>query len=233
MDQSERRDRDFQALQQRLSRLSEASLRINQSLDFDQVLQGALDSACSLTGARVGVMTLLDDEGRVRDFLSYGLTAGEDRQLWLTPEGLGVFQALTGTTEPVRIPDVVEYVRGLGFVEFSIPVPVDRACSFMAAPVFHRDARVGHVFVGDKDGGEEFSQADQETLVMFAAQAALVIANARTLREERRARGRPGNSGQHLAGGRGGLRRPDRGATVGEPGNQAHRGRPPGGGADG
>ena len=186
MDRPEQREN--QLLRERLSRLSAASLRINESLDFDQVLQGALDSARSLTGARVGVMTLLDDEGRVQNFLSSGLTAGEDRQLWLTPEGLGVFQALTGITEPVRIPDVVEYVRSLGFAGFSIPVPVDRACSFMAAPVFHRDARVGHVFVGDKEDGEEFTMADQETLVMFAAQAALVIANARAYREERRAR---------------------------------------------
>ncbi|MCY4448584.1 MAG: hypothetical protein OXE02_07030, partial [Chloroflexi bacterium] len=45
----------------RLSRLSAASLRINESLDFDTVLQGVLDSARSLTAARYGVMTLLDD----------------------------------------------------------------------------------------------------------------------------------------------------------------------------
>ena len=54
--------------------------------------------------------------------------------------------------------------------------------------MFHRGVRVGHVFVGDKDGGGEFTRADEETLVMFASQAALVIANARTHREERRAR---------------------------------------------
>ena len=58
----------------------------------------------------------------------------------------------------------------------------------MAAPMFHRGIRVGNVFVGDREDGEEFSQADEETLVMFAAQAALVIANAGTHREERRAR---------------------------------------------
>ena len=34
-----------QALRERLSRLSEASLRINDSLEFDTVLQGVLDSA--------------------------------------------------------------------------------------------------------------------------------------------------------------------------------------------
>ena len=56
--------RENQALRQRLSRLSEASLRINESLDFETVLQGVLDSARSLTGARYGVITLLDDAGR-------------------------------------------------------------------------------------------------------------------------------------------------------------------------
>ena len=180
--------REIEALQERLSRLSEAGRRINESLDFDQVLQGVLDSARSLTGARYGVMTLLDDAGQVRDFLSSGLTEEEYQQLVLMPEGLRIFQVLTGISEPVRVPDMAEYVRAQGFDGFSIPLPVG-VLAALAAPMFHRGDRVGHVFVGYKeDGGEEFTQADEETLVMFAAQAALVIANARTHREERQAR---------------------------------------------
>ena len=184
---TDRRDRDFEALRERLSRLSEASLRINESLDFDQVLQGVLDSARSLTAARYGVMTLLDGEGRVRDFLSSGTTEEEAERLWLTPDGLSFFQTLANISEPMRVPDLVEHVRALGFTEFSVPVPV-KVFRFMAAPMFHRGVRVGHVFVGDREDGEEFSRADEETLVMFASQAALVIANARAHREERRAR---------------------------------------------
>ena len=187
MSQSDRRDREVEALLERLSRLSQASLRINESLDFDEVLQGVLDSARSLTAARYGVMTLLDDAGRVQDFLSSGMTSEEAERLWLTPERWQLFQALTGVSEPLRIPDLVEHVRALGFDGFSIPLPVG-VFRFMAAPMFHRGVRVGHVFVGDRDGGGEFSRADEETLVMFASQAALVIANARTHREERRAR---------------------------------------------
>ena len=57
---SEQRDREIEALRERLSRLSEASRRINESLDFDTVLQGVLDSTRSLTAARYGMMTLLD-----------------------------------------------------------------------------------------------------------------------------------------------------------------------------
>ncbi len=40
MEQPDRLYRDYQALEERLSRLSAASLRINESLDFDAVLQG-------------------------------------------------------------------------------------------------------------------------------------------------------------------------------------------------
>ena len=177
-----------EALRERLSRLSEASLRINESLDFDQVLQGVLDSACSLTSARYGVMILLDDQGLVLDFLSSGLTAEESGRLWEMPEGLRIFQALTGISEPMRVTDLAEYIRALGFSDFNIPLPVG-VFSFLATPMFHRGARVGHVFVGyKKDGRDEFTMADQETLVMFASQAALVIANARRHREEQRAR---------------------------------------------
>ena len=184
---SEWADGESEALGERLTRLSQASMRINESLEFDQVLQGVLDSACSLTSARYGVMTLLDDGGMVRDFLSSGLNAPESELLWLMPEGLAIFRALTSVSEPMRLPDLAEYVRGLGFTEFTIPLPVD-VFRFMGAPMFHRGERVGHVFVGDKEDGDEFSQSDEEMLVMFASQAALVIANAGVHREERRAR---------------------------------------------
>ncbi len=180
--------RENKALRERLSRLSEASRRINESLDFDQVLQGALDSARSLTGARHGVMTLLDDDGAPREFLSSGLSGEESEQVWLMPEGLRIFQTLTGISEPLRIPDLAAHVQGLGFADFTPPPAVGPVYRFMAAPMFHRGVRVGHVFVGDREDGEEFTKEDEETLVMFASQAALVIANARTHREERQAR---------------------------------------------
>ena len=45
MDREDDLLRQIEALRERLSRLSEASLRINESLDFDTVLQEVLDSA--------------------------------------------------------------------------------------------------------------------------------------------------------------------------------------------
>ena len=188
MYQSGQRDRDFQALQERLTRLSEAVLRINESLDFDTVLQDVLDSARAVTGARYGVMTLFDDAGGVPDFLASGMPAEAAEQVWLIPDGLRIFESLTGISDPVRVPDLVKHIRSLGFTEYTIPIPVEAAFPYLATPLSHRGTRVGHIFVGGKDDGGAFTQVDEETLVMFASQAALVITNARTHRQERRAR---------------------------------------------
>jgi hypothetical protein len=49
--QAEELTRENAALRNRLSRLIQANLRINESLDFDTVIQGVLDSARSLTDA--------------------------------------------------------------------------------------------------------------------------------------------------------------------------------------
>ncbi|MDE2900476.1 MAG: ATP-binding protein, partial [Chloroflexota bacterium] len=51
-----------------------------------------------------------------------------------------------------------------------------------------RGALLGNFYLGDKRGGGPFTQEDEETLVMFASQAALAIANARRHAEEQRAR---------------------------------------------
>jgi PAS domain S-box-containing protein len=183
----EQRDRELAELRERLSLLSQASLRINQSLDLDAVLQGVLDSARSLTGARYAVMTLFDAAGRVQDHLASGMSAAEAERLWLTPDHWRLLAALADGSGPLRVPDLAGHVRALGFAGFSIPLPVG-VFRFMSAPMRHRGVRVGQVFVGDRADGAEFTQEDEEILVMFAAQAALVIANARTHRQERLAR---------------------------------------------
>ena len=54
---------EIAALRERLSHLGQASRRITQDLDFNSVLQGALDSARSPAGALVGGNTLSNQSG--------------------------------------------------------------------------------------------------------------------------------------------------------------------------
>ena len=178
--------RENEALRERLSRLSEASLRINESLDFEAVLQGVLDSACSLTGARYGVIALVGASGRIEDSVTSSLTSEQHRRFMDFPEGMPFFEHLSSISGPLRLQDFHSYTRSLGLPEFRPPFPVSSPLPFLAAPIRHRDEAVGAIYVGEKE--REFTAGDEETLVMFASQAALVIANARRHRDEQRAR---------------------------------------------
>ena len=174
------------ALRDRLSRLSQASLRINESLDFETVLQGVLDSACSLTGARYGVIALVGASGRIEDSVTSGLTPQEHQGFMDFPEGMPFFEYLNGISQPLRLRDFHSYMRSLGLPEFRPPFPVSSPLPFLAAPIRHLGESVGAIYVGERE--VEFTPEDEETLVMFASQAALVIANARRYRQEQRAR---------------------------------------------
>lgn len=186
--QIDERDQQIEALRNRLSRLGEASLRINESLEFDAVLQEVLDSARSLTGARYGLMVLLDDEGRVQDCKTSGLSSMQSRRLWLRPERHRLFEHFIHVKEPLRLRNLHSYLRSEGLPEFRPEVPLSPSPAALATPIRYRGQSVGTFSLCEKGGEGAFTAEDEETLVMFASQAALVIANARRHRDEQKAR---------------------------------------------
>ena len=188
MTQPDERERRIEDLEERLARLSEAGLRITEDLDFNTVLQGVLDSARSLTGARYGVIALYGHDRTAEDFLSSGMTAEETERLWTSTGWPSHFEYLSGLPGPLRIPDLPGHLRSLGLPDLTPPVTVSERVSFMATPIRHRGECVGSIFLAEKEHGREFTREDEETLVLFASQAAVAIANARRHREEQRAR---------------------------------------------
>ena len=181
-------ERENRALRERLARFIEVSLRINESLDFNTVLQGVLDSARSLTGARYGVVTVVDASGQLEDFLSSGMTTEEADRLWDLPDRMRIFEYLGSLSAPLRLPDLLGHLSSLGLPDHLPPIAVAPEFSFLSAPILYQSHRVGNIFLGKKKAGEEFTEADEETLVLFASQAAMVISNARRYRDEQRAR---------------------------------------------
>ena len=188
MNRADRLEKENQALRDHLSRLSQASLRINESLDYPTVLQGVLDSARSLTGARYGVMTFLDDEGFPGDFLTSGLSAEAHRRLGDLPGGMRIYEYLGNLASPLRLPDLLGHLRSQGLPEVRQALGLEPPLSFLGAPILHGGERVGNLYLGGKEASPEFSRQDEETLVLFASQAGMVIANAGRYRDEQRAR---------------------------------------------
>ena len=178
--------RENAALRERLSRLSQASVRITEDLDLDTVLQGVVDGARSLTGARIGGLTALDETGQLQAFITSGLTLEERRLFVELPGGPEFFAYLSRLPEPLRLADFSAYTQGMGLPDIGPPLgPVG---SFLGAPLRLRGQHLGNLYLSGKEGSLGFTQEDEDTLVMFASQAALAIANARRHGEERQIR---------------------------------------------
>ena len=185
MERSNEQDRRrIQDLEERLSRLSEASLRINESLDFETVLQTVLDSARALTGARYGVFANMDEQGGLEAILTSGIGEEEHQQLTSLSGGMDIFAHFIGIADPLRVDNYGEYARSVGLNGW-LPMPV---WAGLYAPIKHHGEPVGVMWLGHDQEERTFSKEDEETLVMFSSQAAMVVANARRYRDERRAR---------------------------------------------
>ena len=188
MSQGDELREEVRRLRTRLSRLSEASLRINESLNFETVLQGVLDSARALTDAAYGVATVLGDGGSVEHFLASGIDDEAARRLWSVGGGEDLWEQIGELTHPLRLADFPAQIRAWDIPDVPWPMPMSETSSFLAVPVCRFGETVGAFYLAEKHAGGEFTQEDEETLVMFAAEAALVMANARRYRDEQRAR---------------------------------------------
>ena len=175
--------RENEALRNRLSGLSEASLRISRSLDLDTVLQGVIDGARLLTDARYGALVAFDDSGGIETLITSGITPEERPRFGDLPKGLGLLQHLNEIEEPLRLADIAGHPRSVGFPKDHPPMK-----TFLGIPVRHQGERLGNIYLTEKEGGREFTLEDEETLVMFASQAGMAIVNARRYSDEHRAR---------------------------------------------
>ena len=175
--------RENEALRERISTLSAAMLRISASLDLDTALHEIVGSARALTGARYGAITTIDEAGQPRDFVTSGFSDEEHRRLMEWPEGPRLFEHIRDLSGALRHADMSAFVRSLGFSSDLMP-----ARAFQGTPMRCRGVHVGNFYLLKKDSGEEFTREDEEVLLLFASQAATAIANARTYRDEQRAR---------------------------------------------
>ena len=137
-----------------------------------------------LTGARYGVIASVDESGGSGAVCTSGTTEDEHRQLVELPGGERIFEHFSKIPGPVRMENYYDYVVSVG-LDGWLPMTVYAA---MAAPIRHRGEPVGIIWLGHDVEKRQVTKEDEEILVMFASQAAMVISNARRYRDERRFR---------------------------------------------
>jgi signal transduction histidine kinase len=164
--------------------LLEAGLALSSELSLPAVLQVIVDRATELTGARYGALGVLGPGDKIIEFVTVGVTPEERRAIGHTPTGRGVLGALITDAKPLRLPSISDDPRSVGFPANHPPMR-----TFLGAPVMARGEVFGNIYLTEKEGGADFTEEDEDALVILAAQAGVAVANAR-LYEQSESRGR-------------------------------------------
>jgi signal transduction histidine kinase len=148
--------------------------------ELETILERVLDAAREFTGARYAALGVLDTQRRkLERFLTVGIDAETRRKLGDPPRGHGVLGELIREPKPLRLPDVSAHPRSYGFPTGHPPMT-----TFLGVPILIEGEAWGNLYLTDKDEGE-FTDADEEAIVMLAEWAAIAIVNARRLAEVR------------------------------------------------
>jgi two-component system, NarL family, sensor histidine kinase DevS len=162
------------AAQDRMRALIEAGIALSSELSLDAVLQRLVENAAVLTGARYAALGVLDPTGtRLERFLTHGIDADTRSVIGDLPTGRGILGVLIRDASPLRLHDLSQDPRSVGFPPGHPPMR-----TFLGVPVTLRGIAYGNLYLTEKDRGD-FNDEDEEAIVLLASQAAVAIENAR------------------------------------------------------
>lgn len=162
--------------------LLDAGLAITSELTLDALLQKLARTAAELTGARYAALGVIDPSGReLERFIAHGIDAETHAAIGDLPRGRGILGVLIRDAVPLRLHDLTDDPRSVGFPPNHPPMK-----TFLGVPVMLRGVAYGNLYLTEKEGGEDFTAEDQEIVTLLAGQAAVAIENARLYESSRR-----------------------------------------------
>jgi signal transduction histidine kinase len=155
--------------------LVEAGIALSSELSLDAVLQKLVETAATLTDARYAALGVLDPSGqRLERFLTTGVDDAQRAAIGDVPTGRGILGVLIRDAAPLRLHDLADDPRSVGFPAGHPPMT-----SFLGVPIALRGVAYGNLYLTEKAGGADFTDDDEEGVVMLGSQAAVAIENAR------------------------------------------------------
>jgi signal transduction histidine kinase len=169
----------------RTRRLLDVGRALVSELDTESVLERILREARTITRAQYAALGVLDER---RSELGRFITSGLDREATLRaigelPHGRGVLGVLIEDPRPLRLEDVGEHPQSYGF-----PPGHPAMQTFLGVPIVIRGETWGNLYLTDKEGGQGFTQEDEDAVVVLAQWAATAIDNARLYEASERRR---------------------------------------------
>jgi len=160
--------------------LVEAGIAITSELSLDAILQTLVRIAAELTGARYSALGVIDRGGReLERFVTYGIDDATRESIGEQPRGNGILGALIHDARPLRLDDLTRDPRSVGFPANHPPMR-----SFLGVPVMTKGTAFGNLYLAEKETGGSFTEEDEETVTLLAAQAAVAIENAGSVQRD-------------------------------------------------
>jgi len=165
--------------------LLEAGLALASELSLPAVLQRIVELAVQVTGARYGALGVLGPGRQISEFHTTGISLEQRNAIGHIPVGRGVLGALIEEAQLLRLHDIKDDPRSVGFPPNHPPMQ-----PFLGAPVKARGQVFGNIYLTREPGAADFTPEDEEALIVLASQAGVAVENARlydeTHKRERR-----------------------------------------------
>ena len=165
------------ALEQRRAQvqaLNVAGMSLTSELETPAVLQRVVEQARAVASAKYAALGVFGSDGLVEQFITSGISDEERARIGALPHGLGLLGVLQNEHATLRLRDLHEHPKSVGFPANHPPMR-----SFLGTPILYRGESLGNLYLTEKQGAEEFSADDEEAVRTLAAQAAIAIENAR------------------------------------------------------
>ena len=153
--------------------LNRVAVAITSELDLDALLQSIVDGARVLIGCKYSALGVLGDDGYIERFPTSGISDTDRERLGEPPRGHGLLGVMLRAGRTLRIPDMSNDPRRVGFPPHHPPMT-----SLLGVPIFVRGKLVGDLYLTDKIGGPEFSEEDEWLVQLLSTHAATALTNA-------------------------------------------------------
>jgi signal transduction histidine kinase len=158
----------------RLRALVETGIAISSELSLDGVLERIVEAAARVTAAHYAALGVIDRSGSgLERFVTYGMTPEVQTEIGDPPHGRGILGVLINDARPLRLHDLTEDPRSVGFPPGHPPMR-----SFLGVPITVRGVAYGNLYLTEKEAGD-FTDEDEDLVALLAAQAAVALENAR------------------------------------------------------
>jgi two-component system, NarL family, sensor histidine kinase DevS len=166
----------------RIRSLLDAGIALTSELSLDALLQSLAETAAELTGARYAALGVIDpNRTELERFVTTGIDPETFAAIGDLPRGRGILGVLIRDAQPLRLHDIADDPRSVGFPPNHPPMR-----SFLGVPILLRGVAYGNLYLTEKEGGGDFTTEDQELVSLLASQAAVAIENARLFESAKR-----------------------------------------------